>query len=507
MEHSPFWAAAALAEFVRDQASWRRTQAQRFPDDARNAQSADALEQLAMHVEALPDSNRHLIELVELNAFDDASHFTGGEEARRAIARWGFDDTTSHMRPRDLLQDLVAITRRARRKPARERDKTMTETIATVPDARPALWVNASVGGRVKWHAVKAELAGDRALTHCDKKLELTGETQELRAGVVPISACSVCETALASAPSAGPFPAIPDLPMVLWFKAQHGQPVKHAAKDRLNGNIVRTYCGDTFDFPATASGLRFPALDAGSCAICELELQRAELRRADPQPASAGEIGKHQLSDTERDVMYDLFTLAHATDPDCQARERALRDAIASDPTNYADELLAYVMALTRLHAAIAPAGLSRVPILAPIDRSDGARLELLDRGREKDLERFLRPLFREAGIDDPFILQRRGASGVKQTSQAVDEAETRMKRFFSEPRDAELKEAALEAILRIPTPAGTHVDWDATKQIIRRTVLAAAHSRGSTLEQQGESHSVFVLLREELQRIANEN
>jgi hypothetical protein len=131
MEHSPFWAAAALAEFVRDQASWRRTQAQRFPDDARNAQSADALEQLAMHVEALPDTDRHLIELIELDAFDDASYFTGGDEARRAIARWGFGDATSHMRPRDLLQDLVAITRRARRAktPAHERKTEMTVAV------------------------------------------------------------------------------------------------------------------------------------------------------------------------------------------------------------------------------------------------------------------------------------------------------------------------------------------------------------------------------------------
>src|SRR5438445_8335152 len=137
MEHSPFWAPAALAWFVRHQASCRRTQAQRFPDDARNAQSADALEQLAMHLEALPDTDRSLIELIELDGFDDASHFTGGEEARRAIARWGFGDATSHIRPRDLLHDLVAITRRARRAetPAHERKTPMTLAVhAALPE-------------------------------------------------------------------------------------------------------------------------------------------------------------------------------------------------------------------------------------------------------------------------------------------------------------------------------------------------------------------------------------
>lgn len=251
MEHSPFWAAAALAEFVRDQASWRRTQTQRFPDDARNAQSADALEQLAMHVEALPDTDRHLIELVELDAFDDASHFTADEEARRAIARWGFGDATSHMRPRDLLQDLVAITRRARRVPTPAHERNTKMTSSTMPAVEP---------------------------------------------------------------------------------------------------------------------------------------------------------IAKHELSETERYVMYDLFTLAAETSRECQDTEQALRDAIAADPTNYSDQLGEYVTALTKLHAAIAPAALARVPILAPISRSDGSRIELLDPGRERDLERFLRPIFEDAGIGGEF-------------------------------------------------------------------------------------------------------
>lgn len=501
MEHPPFWAAAAVAEFVRERASWRRTQVQRFPDDARNAQSADALEQLAMHVEALPDSDRALIELIELDAFDDEDRFVASEEARRAIARWGFGDATSHMRPRDVLQDLVAITRRARRKPARERDKTMTQTTA-MPAAPTALWVNAGVGGRVKWHAVKAELAGDRALTHCDKRLELTGETQELRAGVLPIFACGVCETALANASSADPIPAIPDPPMVLWFKAQSGQPVMHAAKTRLNENLVRTYCGEVFDFPTTATELRFPSLYAGSCALCELELQKIESRLT----STIEPMAKHALSDTERAVMYDLLTLAHATDPDCRVREQVLRDAIAADPTNYSDELGAYVMALTELHAAISPAALARLPILAPLDRKDGARIELLGRERQKDLERFLGPLFKEAGLADPFALRREAGAGVEPTAQAIDEAERCMKVLFSEPRDEDLQQSALEAIHKIPTPAGTRVNWDTSKQILRRTVLGAAHSRGSTLEFQGEAHSVLVLMREELQRIADE-
>ncbi|HEV8534871.1 MAG TPA: hypothetical protein VGR87_04010 [Candidatus Limnocylindria bacterium] len=133
MEHPPpFWAARALAEFVRERASWRRTKAKQFPDDERNLTSADALEELASYVEKLPDTDRDLIELIELDAFDDRDRFIASHEARRATARWGHD-SDSFMRPRDVIRDLVAITRRARRKPARERTSPMTITAAAAP--------------------------------------------------------------------------------------------------------------------------------------------------------------------------------------------------------------------------------------------------------------------------------------------------------------------------------------------------------------------------------------
>jgi hypothetical protein len=346
MEHPPFWAASALAEFVRERASWRRTQAQRFPDDARNAESADALEQLAMHVEALPDTDRSLVELIELDAFDDQDRFIASEEARRTIARWGFGDATSHMRPRDLLRDLVAITHRARRR-ANERKTKVTSATATR---------------------------------------------------------------------------AIPQLPKVLWFKAKADGGKKHAAEDRVEGNLVRTYCGEVFDFPEVDER---PSPYAGACPLCELALDKVDGPL--PQP------GKHELREAERDVMYDLLTLAHATDRECQVREKVLSDAIAADPTNYSDELGAYVMALTKLHAAIAPAALARMPILAPLARKDGALIELLDLEREEDLERFLRPLFNDAGIQDPFLIpsRERTAAGAPHSIDG-DPATRRRYRFL---------------------------------------------------------------------------
>src|SRR5207248_5456798 len=85
MEQPPpeFWAAAALAAFVRDQASWRRTQAARFPADPRNARSAAALDELADFITSLDVGDRHLGELITLEAFDDHDRFRPSDELRR----------------------------------------------------------------------------------------------------------------------------------------------------------------------------------------------------------------------------------------------------------------------------------------------------------------------------------------------------------------------------------------------------------------------------------------
>jgi len=134
MEHPPqFWSPEkALAEYVREQASWRRSKAEQFPEDVRNARSAIALERLAVWIEdELPTDDRRLLQLIELGSFTDG-RFVAGEEARRAIASWGFDhDETDLRRFRDLLQELVATTRRARRDPAQKRKAKMTVSTAT----------------------------------------------------------------------------------------------------------------------------------------------------------------------------------------------------------------------------------------------------------------------------------------------------------------------------------------------------------------------------------------
>jgi hypothetical protein len=170
MTSPPYPPAAALAAFVREQASWRRTQADRFPADRlRNARSAIALERLALHVEEYREGQSpHLTQLVELGAFSDGS-FSAGPEARRAVARWGFDeDLETNLRTfRDLLQELVAITRRARQT-AQMRNTQMTAATETTRAFSPnAAGVLEEIFDLAMWHdrrCVAARAAVQRRL-------------------------------------------------------------------------------------------------------------------------------------------------------------------------------------------------------------------------------------------------------------------------------------------------------------------------------------------------------
>jgi hypothetical protein len=128
MEHPPYWAAEAVAAFLREQSAWRLAQAHRFPSDPRNDRSARALEELALHVEGLPDGDLALQELVDAGAFDAHRRFVATDDARRAVARFGFDWITT---PRVLLQELARATWRGRRPSAQKRKDDMTVATAS----------------------------------------------------------------------------------------------------------------------------------------------------------------------------------------------------------------------------------------------------------------------------------------------------------------------------------------------------------------------------------------
>jgi hypothetical protein len=117
----------------------------------------------------------------------------------------------------------------------------------------------------------------------------------------------------------------------------------------------------------------------------------------------STSTLSKHELTDEECDVLTDIFELAEAHSYECREKKRAVREAIASDPQpwNTTDLIGEHTYAVAHLHAAIAQAALARVPILAPLDASDGAIADL----KGTKLEEFLRPIFDEAGIGDSFV------------------------------------------------------------------------------------------------------
>jgi hypothetical protein len=81
---------AAFAEFLRDQSEWRRARAREWPEDPRNARSADALVALAGWVMALPEADPRLQQLAAHQP-DDAPVFLVGSDAAALLAgRYGF---------------------------------------------------------------------------------------------------------------------------------------------------------------------------------------------------------------------------------------------------------------------------------------------------------------------------------------------------------------------------------------------------------------------------------
>lgn len=101
-----------LSEYFREQAAWRRRKADEYPNDGRNLRSAEALESLADYVER-PDTASGpagpAIAALEPHIPEPGASL-GGEEAGRAVSRYGFGPAV--MRENDhewLLNRLVAL--------------------------------------------------------------------------------------------------------------------------------------------------------------------------------------------------------------------------------------------------------------------------------------------------------------------------------------------------------------------------------------------------------------
>ena len=104
--------ASPLATFVRDQAAWRRGQAQKFPDDHRNRRSAEALEDLASAIDQLRPGDPVLLELARLDIYDEKGALHIGPSAYRLVSRYGFDRQPDARAFLQLLLAAIADDRR-----------------------------------------------------------------------------------------------------------------------------------------------------------------------------------------------------------------------------------------------------------------------------------------------------------------------------------------------------------------------------------------------------------
>ena len=100
----------SLSDYFRNQAAWRSQKADEYPDDSRNAQSADALYSLAEYVEGDQRGGKEtgaLVAALEQHLFD--ATLLGGPSMARAVSRYGFGHKVSPMTHLDFLDELTVL--------------------------------------------------------------------------------------------------------------------------------------------------------------------------------------------------------------------------------------------------------------------------------------------------------------------------------------------------------------------------------------------------------------
>lgn len=96
-----------LAGYFRAQADWRDSKATEYPEDERNAQSANALRSLAEFVESDENGELAYVEALGAHLFD--GFIFGGEEASRAVSRYGYGYPATKGTHEEFLQELLAL--------------------------------------------------------------------------------------------------------------------------------------------------------------------------------------------------------------------------------------------------------------------------------------------------------------------------------------------------------------------------------------------------------------
>ena len=95
-----------LSDYLRSMAEWRRRQEREYPNDRRNDKSAAALESLADFVDG-PDVSGEALDRLRPHQRDGDS--LGGDRARRAIERYGYQNIIIEDHHRAFLDELGAL--------------------------------------------------------------------------------------------------------------------------------------------------------------------------------------------------------------------------------------------------------------------------------------------------------------------------------------------------------------------------------------------------------------
>ena len=104
---------AALADFVHVRADWRAEKARQWPEDPRNARSADALRALESWVLALPASDERLRRLAA-HYPEDIAFLPAGDGAAHFVSRYGYSFVANPDRFLGVFVVLVAQEDEAR---------------------------------------------------------------------------------------------------------------------------------------------------------------------------------------------------------------------------------------------------------------------------------------------------------------------------------------------------------------------------------------------------------
>lgn len=105
MTDSPSRFQYALAEFCRSTADWRRRKAEEYDRDARNLRTAEALDELAAHVLALPPEDARLVALQRLASSGET--FTPDQRVLYELGRFRFHHPETGLDP--FLDTLVEL--------------------------------------------------------------------------------------------------------------------------------------------------------------------------------------------------------------------------------------------------------------------------------------------------------------------------------------------------------------------------------------------------------------